>query len=182
MKTLKSPKRMPKEMLIESSILRDKDLEYVDEEINLIIFWSKILIEHRVNLLIIQHEVWDHTLIFEQIVGFITTKKSLISAPNHELESLEKVKEELNNRLEELIKKGDGPNGTLLDELMTIRFDTKWDSRDISQMHEAIKGVAEEFERLKFKVEWVDGPDEEVMKLLCDNFDDFHGFPRKENK
>lgn len=66
--------------------------------------------------------------------------------------------------LDKIIKEGDSIELTLVDRLLDIICDMRWAITDISQLREIVAAVENRFEDSKFKANWVNGLDDDVLK------------------
>lgn len=166
-------------MLIQSGILGDEVPEYLKKVIRITTYKFEVLIEHRTILLKAQYDIRKHTSIFEEIATQVTVEDF---PQNGQWSSLQEINDSSGKWLEHFLKEGDGPKGVLLDRLMSIRFETWWATKDISQMRETVVVAVGEFEEAKFKVDWIGRPDEKVVNEFFYKYDEFHGFPKETGK
>lgn len=80
------------------------------------------------------------------------------------------------------MKEGDTIESTRMDRLLDIRCDMQWEITDISQLREIVVAVERRFEDSKFKADWVNGPDDDALKQIFQNYDEYHGIPHDDAK
>lgn len=70
----------------------------------------------------------------------------------------------------------------LMDRLLDIRTDMRWVVTDICHLKDIVTIARKKFKEPTFKANWVDGMDDDTLKQVFSNYDEYRGTSQEGEK